>query len=255
MNRIWVNIFTVLIYIGSQLFVLIPNSYFLKQGMSESDAFLKSIPYYVGSFVVASILVILINRMIRNKTQLERLPKADMLATIGWIIGGFFISLFAQMIFGMINTFLLNQPVESQNTKNIMGIAKEAPIFIILIAIVGPILEEFVFRKVIFGELYEGIKGPRWLSFIIALLISGFIFSCAHMDFDHTLIYMGMSLVFSGLYVLTNRILVPIAAHMAMNGFVVIMQVVFADKVQEAQEQLKTTTNIIVPMVKSYFNM
>lgn len=255
MNRLWVNVLTVFIYIASQFLVVIPNAYFIKQGMSESDAFLKSVPYYVASFVIASLLVIWINRKIRNKTQLERLPKSDTMATIGWIIGGFFISLFAQMIFGMINTYLLNQPLESQNTKNIMGIAKEAPLFIILIAIVGPILEEFVFRKVIFGELYEVIKGPRWIAFIIALLISGFIFSCAHMDFDHTLIYMGMSLVFSGLYVLTNRILVPIAAHMTMNGFVVIMQVVFADKVQEAQEQLKTTTNIIVPLVKSYFNI
>ncbi|MCE4958019.1 intramembrane glutamic endopeptidase MroQ [Macrococcoides caseolyticum] len=255
MNRLWVNILTVFIYIASQFLVVIPNAYFIKQGLSESDAFLKSVPYYVASFVIASILVIFINQCIKNKTTLERSKKADAIATIGWIIGGFFISLFAQMIFGMINTYILQQPIESQNTQNIMSIAKQAPVFIILIAIVGPILEEFVFRKVIFGELYEVIKGPRWLAFIIALLISGFIFSCAHNDFDHTLIYMGMSLVFSGLYVLTNRILVPIAAHMTMNGFVVLMQVVFADQVEEAQEQLKATSNIIVPVIKSYFNI
>lgn len=255
MKRIWINVLTVLIYIGSQFFVLIPNIYFMKQGLNESDAFLKSIPYYVASFIVASILVIFINTRIKNKTQLERLPKSDTLATIGWIVGGFFISLFAQMIFGMINTYILHQPLESQNTKNIMDIAKAAPVFIILIAIVGPILEEFVFRKVIFGELYEVIKGPRWLAFTIAVLISGFIFSAAHNDFDHTLIYMGMSLVFSSLYVLTNRIIVPIAAHMSMNAFVVIMQVVFADKVEEAQEQLKQTTQFIAPIIKSYFNL
>ena len=245
LNRLWVNILTVLIYIGSQLFVLIPTSIFIKQGHDSDTAFLMAVPYYVGSFVVASLLVIFINTRIKNKTRVERSIKTDTLSTIGLIVGGFFISLFAQMMLGMINTYILNQPLESQNTTQIMGIAKQAPIFIILIAIVGPILEEFVFRKVIFGEIYELIKGNRGVAFVISVLISGFIFSAAHSDFNHTLIYMGMSVVFSGLYVLSNRIIVPIAAHMLMNGFVVLMQVVFADKVIEAQKQLEQANFII----------
>lgn len=245
LNRLWVNILTVLIYIGSQLFVLIPTSIFIKQGHDSSTAFLMAVPYYVGSFVVASLLVIFINTRIKNKTRVERSGKSDTLSTIGLIVGGFFISLFAQMMLGMINTYILNQPLESQNTTQIMGIAKQAPIFIILIAIVGPILEEFVFRKVIFGEIYELIKGNRGVAFVISVLISGFIFSAAHSDFNHTLIYMGMSVVFSGLYVLSNRIIVPIAAHMLMNGFVVLMQVVFADKVIEAQKQLEQVNFIM----------
>ncbi|UBH12861.1 intramembrane glutamic endopeptidase MroQ [Macrococcus armenti] len=245
LNRLWVNILTVLIYIGSQLFVLIPTSIFIKQGHDSNTAFLMAVPYYVGSFVVASLLVIFINTRIKNKTRVERSVKTDTLSTIGLIVGGFFISLFAQMMLGMINTYILNQPLESQNTSQIMGIAKQAPIFIILIAIVGPILEEFVFRKVIFGEIYELIKGNRGVAFVISVLISGFIFSAAHSDFNHTLIYMGMSVVFSGLYVLSNRIIVPIAAHMLMNGFVVLMQVVFADKVIEAQKQLEQVNFIM----------
>lgn len=245
LNRLWVNILTVLIYIGSQLFVLIPTSIFIKQGHDSNTAFLMAVPYYVGSFVVASLLVIFINTRIKNKTLVERSGKSDTLSTIGLIVGGFFISLFAQMMLGMINTYILNQPLESQNTTQIMGIAKQAPIFIILIAIVGPILEEFVFRKVIFGEIYELIKGNRGVAFVISVLISGFIFSAAHSDFNHTLIYMGMSVVFSGLYVLSNRIIVPIAAHMLMNGFVVLMQVVFADKVIEAQKQLEQANFIM----------
>ncbi|UBH08343.1 CPBP family intramembrane metalloprotease [Macrococcus armenti] len=245
LSRLWVNILTVLIYIGSQLFVLIPTSIFIKQGHDSNTAFLMAVPYYVGSFVVASLLVIFINTRIKNKTRVERSVKTDTLSTIGLIVGGFFISLFAQMMLGMINTYILNQPLESQNTTQIMGIAKQAPIFIILIAIVGPILEEFVFRKVIFGEIYDLIKGNRGVAFVISVLISGFIFSAAHSDFNHTLIYMGMSVVFSGLYVLSNRIIVPIAAHMLMNGFVVLMQVVFADKVIEAQKQLEQVNFIM----------
>ena len=43
--------------------------------------------------------------------------------------------------------------LKSPNTERLMVIAKQMPVFIILISIVGPILEEFVFRKV-FSEKY-----------------------------------------------------------------------------------------------------
>ena len=52
------------------------------------------------------------------------------------------------------------------------GVAKQLPIFIILISVVGPILEEYVFRKVFFGELYDRIKGNRIIAFLIASIVS-----------------------------------------------------------------------------------
>ena len=52
------------------------------------------------------------------------------------------------------------------------GCSKTTPIFIILISVVGPILEEYVFRKVFFGELYDRIKGNRIIAFLIASIVS-----------------------------------------------------------------------------------
>lgn len=43
----------------------------------------------------------------------------------------------------------------SQNTADIVAIAKGAPIAILAIVVFGPILEEFVFRRVIFGSLVQ----------------------------------------------------------------------------------------------------
>ena len=62
------------------------------------------------------------------------------------------------------------------NTQRIMAVAKQLPIFIILISVVGPILEEYVFRKVFFGELYDRIKGNRIIAFLIASIVSSFTF-------------------------------------------------------------------------------
>ena len=69
----------------------------------------------------------------------------------------------------------------SPNTERLMAIAK-MPIFIILISIVGLFLEEFVFRKVFFGELYNAIKANRVVSFLIASIVSSLVFALAHND-------------------------------------------------------------------------
>lgn len=99
------------------------------------------------------------------------------------------------------------------------------PIFIILISIVGPILEEFVFRKVFFGELYNAIKANRVVSFLIASIVSSLVFALAHNDMKFIPMYFGMGMIFSLAYVFTKRIAVPIGIHMLQNGTVVFMQV------------------------------
>ena len=52
-----------------------------------------------------------------------------------------------QMVVSLITMWLVGQPQQSPNTERIMAIAKQLPVFILLISIVGPILEEYIFRK------------------------------------------------------------------------------------------------------------
>ncbi|TDM00668.1 intramembrane glutamic endopeptidase MroQ [Macrococcus carouselicus] len=245
LSRLWANIWIILIYAGAQVSSLIPAAIYHGQNLSPSEMMTKVIPYMIGAFVLASILVYFINRSIKDETRLERSPKERWLYTIIWVIAGFFMALIIQAIMNMINVYILHQPIESQNTNNIMAVAKQYPFFIVIISLAGPFLEEFVFRKVIFGELYEWLNLPRWAAFLIAGTLSGLLFAAAHMDFDHTLIYLGMAFVFAGLYVATRRIIVPILAHMAMNSFVVIMQLALGDKLNEAADQLKSTSQLI----------
>ena len=45
-----------------------------------------------------------------------------------------------QMVASLITMWLVGQPQQSPNTERIMAIAKQLPVFILLISIVGPIL-------------------------------------------------------------------------------------------------------------------
>lgn len=245
MQRRYANLLFILIYVAAQTVQIIPLMIYNQQNLTPQELLNKSIPYTIGGFIVASILVFIINRYIKNETALERKPKELWHYTLIWVICGFFGALISQALLNMVNVYILNQPIESQNTAQILEVAKLNPWFILLVAVAGPILEEFVFRKVIFGELYQLIRLPRFAAFLIATLISGLIFAIAHFDFDHLIIYMGMSFVFSGLYVSTRRIITPILAHMAMNGFVVAMNVLFAEDIEKAS---KTFNTIIIPI-------
>ncbi|SUM34147.1 abortive infection protein [Staphylococcus gallinarum] len=79
-------------------------------------------------------------------------PRKRKRYVILWAVVGFAIVMIYQIIAGTINMYVFGAPNKSPNTARLMKVAQEIPLFIILISTVGPILEEFVFRKVIFGE-------------------------------------------------------------------------------------------------------
>ena len=67
---------------------------------------------------------------------------------------GSFLAFFAQTIAANIEC-LLGIEFGSENTQQIIGLIKTAPLIIIVTSIIGPILEEIVFRKIIFGSLHK----------------------------------------------------------------------------------------------------
>ena len=52
-----------------------------------------------------------------------------------------------QMVASLITMWLVGQPQQSPNTERIMAIAKQLPVFILLISIVGPILDNTYLEK------------------------------------------------------------------------------------------------------------
>lgn len=168
------------------------------------------------SFILGLIIILLLMR--RDLQAPVREDAADTGGIILWSIGGFFLALASQIIAVNIEVNLLNIESGSENTAIIMEIARQTPLFIIIPAIIAPIIEELIFRKIIFGTFYKR------MNFFVAAIASSLIFGIIHMELEHLLIYTSMGFVFAYIYVRTKRIIVPIIVHMALNTMSVIAQ-------------------------------
>lgn len=134
-----------------------------------------------------------------------------------WGFFGFLLALGGQMLAGSIESAFGITP-GSENTEMLSDIAKVSPIIIFSIVLFAPLLEEIIFRRVLFGGLYQKTN------FIIAALLSAVIFAAVHGELQHLLIYTAPALVFSYIYFRTKRLITPIIAHLLMNGFVTVLQ-------------------------------
>lgn len=154
--------------------------------------------------------------------------KESVSKSVIWGVFGFFLALLGQMIAGYIEqAFGITNG--SDNTARLTKVAEVAPILIVCIVLFAPILEEIVFRRVVFGGIYT--KTNFW----IATLASALIFAAVHNELEHILVYLMPGLVFSYIYYKTKRIWTPMIAHMLMNGFVMIVTL-NKDKILELQK-------------------
>lgn len=144
------------------------------------------------------------------KGEKATLPKA-----IGWGVLGFFMVLLGQAIGASIES-AYGVKEASENTETIKMISNVAPIMLLPTVIFGPILEELVFRRVIFGSLIQ--KQNFWIS----ALLSGIFFAIIHLDFPHILLYTICGFIFAFLYYKTKRLITSIIAHMMLNSLAAI---------------------------------
>ena len=135
-------------------------------------------------------------------------------------------ALFAQSIAGSIEQ-MLGVESESENTQQLISLIYKVPMVIFVTSVIGPILEELIFRKIIFGSLHKRFN------FFISALISSVIFGLAHGELEHLLLYTAMGFTFAFLYAQTGRILVSMVAHIAMNTLVIILQVLYREDIEK----------------------
>lgn len=150
-----------------------------------------------------------------------------------WSVAGVILAYIGQMFAVMIELNVLNVKLGSDNTDLIVKLSEMNILFLLLPALIGPIIEELVFRKALFGSLAKKIN------LHVAAVISALIFSLIHFDLEHTLIYFVMGLIFTFLYVQTKRIIIPILAHMGMNSLAVISQLLIGpEEIERLREQI-----------------
>lgn len=232
-KRYWFVILTYILMQLSSIFIAVPLLQAFQVPVEEMLGLWSVITFSI-TFVI---IVLLLIPDIKNRHSTPNRSTRSEAAL--WTIVGIFMAFAAQYIAATIEFMIFGIEPGSANTEIIVESAKLVPSFIIVIAIIGPILEEIVFRMIIFGALYQKFN------FWIAATISALIFAFVHADFTHTLIYAAVGFVFAFLYVKTKRILVPILAHVSINSFVVLVQIIFYDEIQELLKILEQSQQFI----------
>ncbi|WP_368270601.1 lysostaphin resistance A-like protein [Ligilactobacillus salivarius] len=97
-----------------------------------------------------------------------------------------------------------------------LEIVHHYPYYILVPGITAPVMEELIFRKVLFGNF------SRFIPFLPAALVSSLLFSLAHMD-GHFLIYASIGLLFCYIYYRTGTIITSILSHIFLNLFIILL--------------------------------
>ncbi|AIE58769.1 CPBP family intramembrane glutamic endopeptidase [Bacillus methanolicus] len=234
--------FILIAYIAMQLSSLIgiPLITFLGAffGKNIREMEVLAVPYWlVISFTVTLIIVLLLLRK-EIITGSNTRNAASAISSFFWSVGGVFLALFAQSIAANFER-LIGIKMGSENTQQIISIIESFPFVILVSSFIGPILEEIVFRKIIFGALHKR------LNFFLSALISSVIFALAHFEPEHIILYSTMGFTFAYLYVKTQRIIVPIIAHVTMNTFVVLIQSVYREDIERILRDMEKIQSLI----------
>lgn len=193
----------------------------------------------IFSFTLTLLIILYLLRNERHAENRFKGEPSSVGASIAWAIIGFFMAIFVQGLAANIEVNIFGVDPGSENTQRIVDLIELFPLVILVTSIIGPILEEIIFRKILFGVLYTRTN------FFIAALISSLIFSLLHGEPQHVLLYGSMGFTFAFLYVKTKRILVPIFAHVSMNTMVVVIQTVFREDIEKMMEQMEQLQLII----------
>jgi uncharacterized protein len=219
-------------FIGVPLFVLFGSM----MGRNLDEMQLLAVPYWlVFSFSLTLVIVLL---LLKREPQSQLRNAASPFRSAMWAVFGVFLALFAQSMAASIEN-MLGIEMGSENTEQIINLIERFPIIILVSSVLGPILEEIVFRKVIFGSLHKRF------GFFLSALISSVIFALAHFEPEHVILYSAMGFTFAFLYVKTKRIMVPIFAHVAMNTLVVLVQSVFREDLERMMKEAEQIQGFI----------
>ncbi|WP_409274820.1 lysostaphin resistance A-like protein [Neobacillus sp. SCS-31] len=130
--------------------------------------------------------------------------KQSILAIIKW----FFIAIAGFIVIATITPLFYTSEV-SNSTK----ITQAIPLVVIPFVFIGPLLEELIFRRIIFTSFLKKF------TFLLSILLTSVIFAGWHMTLQGFPLIFWLSIVFSYSYYQTNRLSVPITLHILWNLF------------------------------------
>ena len=131
-------------------------------------------------------------------------------------------------VFSKFLTYIFGVSIKSKNTEMILHFLKNTIFTVFISVFTGPMFEEIVYRKILFGYLYDLLSGcNKYVRFITSVMVSSVIFGATHDGVLHPamIYYVIYGVVFSSVYLYTKRISASMTVHVLNNLFLAIMNI------------------------------
>lgn len=131
-------------------------------------------------------------------------------------------------VFSKFLTYILGVSIKSRNSEMILHSLKYTKFTVFISVFTGPMFEEIVYRKILFGYLYDLLLGcNKYVRFITSALVSSIIFGATHDGVLHPamIYYVIYGIIFSSVYFYTKRIFASMTVHVLNNLFLAIMNI------------------------------
>lgn len=131
-------------------------------------------------------------------------------------------------VFSKFLTYILGVVIKSKNSEMILHSLKYTKFTVFISVFTGPMFEEIVYRKILFGYLYDLLSGcNKYVRFITSALVSSIIFGATHDGVFHLamIYYVIYGIIFSSVYFYTKRISASMTVHVLNNLFLAIMNI------------------------------
>lgn len=172
---------------------------------------------YLNLLCMLIALTVILCKLNIKFNMINQLFKSNLKPILMWCIVGIVLSILIQSLMIQVENYVFNIDKHDTGNFNTIKLIKMNWIALISPIILAPILEEIVFRKIIF----------KWIhfktNFIIASIGSSILFALLHFNFTHIGTYTLIGMLLSFLYVKTNRLIVPIVVHVALNTLPILM--------------------------------
>lgn len=187
-------------------------------GTPVLDITIKIFATCIAEIPLVILLVYFSQKILKN--DYEKF-KGSKLAHILLVVGGFVAIFFANILVNFVYTKLgisttsANEQAISQMLAN-----KYSPLVLVGVVFFAPLIEEFIFRKFLFGVIEEKLN---WKP-IVSILISSVLFAFVHLlaggdvEWQFFLMYFPMAIILSLSYHFSNKnIFVPMTIHFLNN--------------------------------------
>lgn len=170
---------------------------------------------FFGSLTMGIILFVFLGKSVWR--DLKRF-KDDLWHNIWGILVGFVFVLVGQIVLSKIYVYFGIDGTSDNQAGILMALEADSKVFMYLsVVLLAPVVEELLFRKLLYGVVEETFRMPR----IVSILASAVIFSLLHAMDIFFFQYFLMALILCGSYSLfKNNIVVPIGIHFLNNAII-----------------------------------